>query len=290
MNVRWQRESLVRFLTFHLNSRPRGSSLLPPRLLSVLLSSTRTIIHVWVPTCATISMAESRVAIQRALGGDQLGGPSLCGSCSGESVSPASSPTRTHPFLNCGEKDRREDFSDLSTRGCLQIPDGRNEEKDFSQWPCRALDPGRGLTSGSAGSSLNTLCSSCTSNVLLIQPLPPLPPSVLWLSPSAYFVLHDTGTSVSSLSALMLFCCKPVSPICSTNRAFAAWFTVTAPLPGLYKASHSKHVLHSRKLHNTRPWMIYAEKGSLPVSKKTTFLGGGKACRSLSSHHIWFLC
>lgn len=171
---------------------------------------------------------------------------------------------------------QREDFSDLSTRGCLQIPDGGNEEKDFSQWPCRALDPGRGLTSGSAGSSLNTLCSSCTSNVLLIQPLPPLPPSVLWLSPSAYFVLHDTGTSVSSLSALMLFCCKPVSPICSTNRAFAAWFTVTAPLPGLYKASHSKHVLHSRKLHNTRPWMIYAEKGSLPVSKKTTFLGGVK--------------
>lgn len=97
---------MVRFLTFHLNSRPRSNSLLPPRLLSVLLSSTRSLIHVWVPTCATISIAESRVAIQRALGGDQLGGPSLCGSCSGESVSPASSPTRTHPFFNCGEKDR----------------------------------------------------------------------------------------------------------------------------------------------------------------------------------------
>ena len=256
----------------------------------MLLSSTCTIIHVWVPTCATISIAESRVAIQRALGGDQLGGPSLCGSWSGESVSPASSPTRTHPFLNCGEKDRGRRSVIYQSEPAYKYQMAGTRKRIF-QWPCRALDPGRGLTSGSAGSSLNTLCSSCTSNVLLIQPLPPLPPSVLWLNPSAYFVLHDTGTSVSSLSALMLFCCKPVSPICSTNRAFAAWFTVTAPLPGLYKASaHSKHVLHSRNLHNTKPWMIYAEKGSLPVSKKTCFFGGGGACRSLSSHHIWFLC
>lgn len=42
------------------------------------------------------------------MGGDRLGGPSLCGSGGVETVTPAPLLTRTHPFLNCREKEWKE--------------------------------------------------------------------------------------------------------------------------------------------------------------------------------------
>ena len=159
--------------------------------------------------------------------GDQLGGPSLSGSWSVESDSPASSPTRTHAFLNCGGEKQREDFSDVSIRGCLQIPDGGNEERDCSQ-----LDPGRGLTSGSAGSSLNTFKYAAHQTPPAIS-LPAFYDSV----PRP--ILYRMTRGRLSL-ARVCWCCSVVSP-CPPSVPLTepshAWFTVTAPLPGLHKAS-----------------------------------------------------
>lgn len=142
-------------------------------------------------------MFHDHTARRRWYGGcrgvDQLGGPSLCGS---SGVSPAPSLARTHPFLNCGERKEIEGgfiFHQSQPTNTRWRERGKDCER-FPQWLWPLRDPGSRSRPHLCRVIFKHALLLCTSLLIHHHHPPPLPPSVLWLNPSAYFVLHDTGT------------------------------------------------------------------------------------------------